>query len=202
MVGNKIMTVFIEMYISLIPVIFAGILNMIWVKLPYLCFQARTIDNGKYFFDGKRIFGDNKTWKGFIGMIVFAIISTLIWGLVCYKVQYLNAHNYLYTNNDNSLVYNTFIGFFLGLAYALFELPNSFLKRRMNIIPGKTSDGFKCILFVLLDQADSIFGCVLVICLVYKMSIQFYIAYVCLGAATHIVINMLLYLVKLRRNMF
>ena len=202
MVGNEIMTVIFEMYISLIPVIFAGILNMIWVKLHYMSFIAKPIDNNKCFFDGKRIFGDNKTWKGFMGMVIFSIVLTIIWGLICGKLQYINDHNYLYINNNNSLTYNTCIGFLLGLSYAFFELPNSFLKRRMNIIPGKTSEGLKCILFVLLDQADSIFGCVLVICIVYKMSIQFYIAYVCLGAMTHIVINMFLYLVKLRKNMF
>lgn len=196
------MTVLIEMYITLIPVILAGILNMVWVKLPYMYSWTRPMDNNKCFADGKRIFGDNKTWKGFIGMIVFAIIATIIWGFVCDKLQYLNAHNYLYRNNDNSLSYNAGIGFLLGLSYAIFELPNSFLKRRMNIIPGKTSDGLKCILFVLLDQADSIFGCVLVILVVYKMSIKFYVVYVCLGVMTHIVINMLLYLAKLRKNMF
>lgn len=196
------MIVLLEMYITLIPVILAGILNMVWVKLPYLSSWAKPMDNNKYFVDGKRILGDNKTWKGFIGMIIFAIISTIIWGLVCYNLQYLNAHNYLYRNIDNSLIYNTGIGFFLGLAYAVFELPNSFLKRRMSIIPGKTSSGLKSVFFVLLDQADSIFGCVLVICVVYKMSFQLYIAYVCLGALTHIVINMLLYLAKLRKNMF
>ncbi|MBU3113398.1 CDP-archaeol synthase [Clostridium lacusfryxellense] len=196
------MIVIFTMYITLIPVIFAGILNMVWVKLPYMSLWTRPMDNNKCFYDGKRIFGDNKTWKGFIGMIVFAIVSTIIWGLICANLQYLNDHNYLYRNYDNSLSYNVFIGFLLGLAYALLELPNSFLKRRINIIPGKTSEGIKSIFFVLLDQADSIFGCVLVICLVYKMSIKFYLAYVLLGALTHIVINMLLYLGKLRKNMF
>jgi CDP-diglyceride synthetase len=196
------MTIIFEMYITLLPVILAGVLNMIWVKLPYMSFWAKPIDNNKYFFDGKRIFGDNKTWKGFFGMIVFAISSTVIWGLVCGKIPYLNAHNYLYRNYDNSVIYNAVIGFLLGLAYAICELPNSFLKRRIDILPGKTAKGLKSILFVLLDQADSIFGCVLVIVFLYKMSVMFYFTYVCVGAVTHIIINMLLYLAKLRKNMF
>lgn len=196
------MKVIFEMYVTLMPVIFAGILNMVWVKLPYLSSWSKPIDKNKNFYDDKRIFGANKTWKGFIGMIIFAIISTIIWGLICSKLQYLNANNYLYRNNDNSLTYNIYIGFLLGLAYALLELPNSFLKRRINIVPGKTLKGLKSIFFVLLDQADSIFGCVLVIAFVYPMSFKFYIAYVCLGALTHIVINMCLYLAKLRKNMF
>jgi CDP-diglyceride synthetase len=196
------MTIIFEMYITLLPVIFAGVLNMVWVKSPYMSFWAKPIDNNKCFFDGKRIFGDNKTWKGFFGMIVFAISSTVIWGLVCGKIPYLNAHNYLYRNYDNSVIYNAGIGFLLGLAYAICELPNSFLKRRVDIKPGKTAKGLKSILFVLLDQADSIFGCVLVIFIFYKMRILFYFAYVCIGAVTHILINMLLYIAKLRKNMF
>jgi len=196
------MTILLEMYVTLMPVILAGILNMVWVKLPYMNCWTRPIDNNKCFFDGKRIFGDNKTWKGFLGMIVLAISSTVIWGIVCKKVPYLNAHNYLYRNYINSLIFNLYIGFLLGLAYAICELPNSFLKRRVDITPGKTAKGLKSVFFVVLDQADSIFGCVFVIFLFYKMSGLFYFAYVSVGAGTHIVINMLLYLGKLRKNMF
>lgn len=193
--------VLIEMYISLIPVILAGVFNMAWVKLPYMSSLAIPIDNNKCFFDGKRIFGDNKTWKGFFGMIILGIISTLIWGEVCRNFTYLNNHNYLYRNNENLLSYNVIIGFFLGLAYVLLELPNSFIKRRIDIMPGKSGTGLKGV-FVLIDQADSLFGCVLVIAVIYKMSVIFYLIYVLIGAVTHIVINMLLYLGKLRRNMF
>lgn len=193
--------VLLEMYISLMPVIFAGIFNMVWVKLPYMSSLAIPIDNSKDFFDGKRIFGDNKTWKGFLGMIILGIISTLIWGEVCRHFTFLNNHNYLYRNNENLLIYNVIIGFFLGLSYALFELPNSFIKRRIDIKPGKSGTGIKGI-FVLIDQADSLFGCVLIIAIVYKMSVTFYLIYVLIGAITHIIINMLLYLGNLRRNMF
>jgi hypothetical protein len=93
------------------------------------------------------------------------------------------------------------IGFLLGLAYVLLELPNSLIKRRFDISPGKSGKGIKSI-FIFLDQADSLFGCVLVIAMVYRMSFPFYLLYVFIGALTHIIINMLLYIGKLRRNMF
>jgi hypothetical protein len=94
------------------------------------------------------------------------------------------------------------MGLLLGFAYAVFELPNSFIKRRVGITPGKTAEGFKKIIFIFIDQIDSILGCVLVVNMVYKMSVQFYFCYVLVGAVTHIVINVLLYLLKLRKNMF
>ena len=62
--------------------------------------------------------------------------------------------------------------------------------------------GIKKVFFVFIDQADSIFGCVLVVCIYYSMSVGFYFAYVLVGAVTHIVINVLLYLSGLRENMF
>lgn len=198
----NITRIILEMYITLIPVIAAGVLNMVWVKMPYMNYLAKPMDRNRLFRDGNRILGENKTWKGFLGMILLAVLSTIIWGGICAMLPYLNEHNYLYRNNTNTLIYNGVMGFLLGLAYALFELPNSFIKRRIGIIPGKKGKGVKGILFVLIDQTDSIFGCVLVIAMVYKMNFQFYMLYICLGALTHILINMLLYILRLRRNMF
>ncbi|NLG02623.1 MAG: CDP-archaeol synthase, partial [Clostridia bacterium] len=98
--------------------------------------------------------------------------------------------------------YNLLLGLLLGLGYSLFELPNSFLKRRLDIIPGKPTTGIKKYFFVFLDQADSVFGCCLVVCLFDQMSFAFYLLYVLVGALTHIIVNMLLYAAKLRKNMF
>lgn len=189
------------MYVTLLPVIIAGALNMLWCKLPVLKSIAVPLDGGNSFRDGKRIFGDNKTYKGFVGYFVLNMLTYVLWGFIChiFKFEHLN---FFYTNYANTFLYNTLVGQLLGLAYALFELPNSFLKRRLDIVPGKTTDGIKKVFFIFLDQADSIFGCVLVLRIFYKMSIPFYFSYVLLGALTHILVNVLLYVFKLRKNMF
>mgnify|MGYP001393277506 CR=1 FL=1 len=93
-------------------------------------------------------------------------------------------------------------GVLLGFGYALFELPNSFLKRRLDITPGKTISGGWKAFFIFLDQADSIFGCALVVWLFYDLGIGLYLLYVLIGALTHIIVNMLLYVCKLRKNPF
>ena len=187
------------MYATLIPVIFAGILVMLWCKLPILKPLARPIDNGKNFTDGRRIFGDNKTWKGLLGYVIFNIIFAVIWGFVC-KNTSLGEYNFFYQNHENTLAFNLLIGFLLGLGYALFELPNSFLKRRLDITPGKTVSGVSKVFFVFLDQADSIFGVAFVVWLFYPLGILLYLAYVLVGAVTHILINMMLYFMHLRKN--
>ena len=191
-----------DIYISLMPVIFTGILNMIWCKLPALKKISVPIDNGKTLKDGNRLFGDNKTWKGLIGYIIFGMICTMLWGIVCGNTPYLRQHNYFYANHAGGVIYNLIIGFLLGLFYALFELPNSFIKRRLGIKEGKPPKGIAKFVFIFLDQADSIFGCVMVLSFVYPMTALFYFGCVLLGAATHIVINILLYLARLRKNPF
>ena len=191
-----------QIYISLMPVIFTGILNMIWCRMPALGIINKPIDNGKSLKDGNRIFGSNKTWKGFAGYIVFAVICTVVWGLICGNVPYLSRNNYFYVYHENRMLYNLITGALLGCAYALFELPNSFIKRRFGIEEGKPAKGMKKWVFVFFDQADSIFGCVLVLWLVYPMTVSAYFGYVLLGAMTHIIINILLYFARLRKNPF
>ncbi len=191
----------VKMYVTLLPAIIAGILVMVWCKTGLMKSAIKPMDMGKNFRDGKRIFGDNKTWKGFIGYLIFGAVSTVIWGAVCNGTG-IDHLNYFYVNHENTFLFNLMIGVLLGLGYALFELPNSFLKRRLDITPGKTTSGGWKVFFVFLDQADSIFGCTLVVWLFYDLGIGLYLLYVLVGAFTHIVMNMLLYVCKLRKNPF
>jgi hypothetical protein len=191
----------VKMYVTLLPAIIAGILVMVWCKTGLMKSAMKPMDMGKNFRDGKRIFGDNKTWKGFIGYLIFGAVSTVIWGAVCHGTG-IDHLNYFYVNHENTFLFNLMIGVLLGLGYALFELPNSFLKRRLDITPGKTTSGGWKAFFIFLDQADSIFGCALVVWLFYDLGIGLYLLYVLVGAFTHIVMNMLLYVCKLRKNPF
>ncbi len=191
----------LSMYITLMSPILAGILNMVWCKSKILKGLAIPLDGNKKFIDGKRIFGDNKTWKGLIGYIVFNIFTACLWGLIC-SVSKIEQYNFLYVNHDNTFTYNIMLGILLGLAYALCELPNSFIKRRLNILPGKTTEGKKKIFFIILDQADSVIGCVLVVNCFYKITLLMNLCYITLGTLTHILINIMLYFMKLRKNMF
>lgn len=189
------------MYVTLIPVILAGIMVMLWCKLPVLKGLAKPIDGGRNFTDNKRIFGDNKTWKGFLGYVLFNLIFSVLWGLLCTN-ESLKSLSFFYQYHENTIGFNCLTGVLLGLGYALFELPNSFLKRRLDITPGKTLTGPRKVFFIFLDQADSIFGVALVVWIFYPLGILLYLLYVLIGALTHILLNMLLYFMKLRKNLF
>ena len=188
------------MYLTLLSPIIAGIINSIFCKLNVCNCLKKPIDFNKKFIDGRRIFGDNKTWKGLIGYIFFNILITVIFGLL-FKCLNIEKLNFFYINHKNTFIYNVLIGFLLGLFYALFELPNSFIKRRLNITPGKTIKGRKKYFFIFLDQADSIFGIALVVWLFYPIGIWVYLLYILIGAMTHLLVNMILYFLHLRKNM-
>ena len=139
---NSVLTSLAFMYVTLMPVIFAGIFNMVFCKLPILGFLKKPMDAGKNFTDGRRIFGDNKTWKGFAGYLILGTLMTLIWGFICKAAPALQSHDFFYLEHENTVTFNLLTGLLIGFAYALFELPNSFLKRRLGIEPGKTMKGW------------------------------------------------------------
>ena len=193
----------LPIYITTMPLTLAGIANsIILTYTPNLKTIRRPIDNYLVLSDGKRLFGDNKTWLGLTGYIILSIIFSLIWGFFCQIIPNLGAKNLFYSSHSNSIYFNILIGLSLGAAYALFELPNSFLKRRFDIVPGKQSNqrSWQKYFFATLDHFDSAFGTILIIGLVHPLTWDFTILYLFLSGLTHWLIVKFLYLTKMRRE--
>ena len=159
----------------LAPAILGGVLNMVFMKTHVLKSWRIPIDAGKTLKDGMRIFGDNKTWKGFFGMIVFTAFSAWIFW-------------------NNTFQYSYFYGAWLGFAYVLFELPNSFIKRRLKIESGKNGG----IVQTFFDQADSAIGYTLFLAVVYPLTWYEIACMIVIATVTHYVFNVLLFFAKLR----
>ena len=176
-----------NMYVVILTPILAGIANMIFCKMNVLKKLQKPIDGGK------NIFGNNKTFKGFIGYIIFNIFFQVLLG-ICIK------ENMLYEHISNSILSNILIGFTFGFAYAICELPNSYIKRKLGILPGKRAKGKKKIFFFALDQIDSVIGVVFVVALILNLNAVQILEYIALGTVTHIVINIMLYRLNLRKN--
>ena len=188
---------------TLIPLILAGTLNMAWCKSPFAAQLAIPLDLGLCLCDGKRLFGANKTLKGFLGLWVSGAAAMLIWGLICSLTPTLYENSYIYEIYGNSAAVNCIFGSLYGLAYALCELPNSFLKRRFDVTPGQHCERSKALkaFFFLLDNSDSAFGCMLVVCLLCSLGIEYCIG-VLFGTLAHAPVNFLLYKLRLRKTMF
>lgn len=189
---------------TLIPLILAGTLNMAWCKAPVAGSLAIPLDLGFCLCDGKRLFGNNKTFKGFLGMWAAGAISMTLWGLICSVSPALNEKSYIYEIYGNTLLVNFVFGSLYGLTYAVFELPNSFIKRRFDIAPGQHYEHGKAlkVFFFLLDNSDSAFGCMLVVCLLCGLGIREYLVGVFFGTLAHAPVNLVLYTFGLRKTMF
>ncbi|MGQ7462153.1 CDP-archaeol synthase [Streptococcus suis] len=178
------------------PLILAGIANMIFCRSTILRSCNRPMDSGKILADGRPLFGANKTWKGFLGMIVFTSFFQLIW------FSLLSDSSLHFYPKEFTIWVHAGIGALLGFTYVTCELPNSFLKRRLAIAPGKKAQHSWAWCFIWIDQIDSLLGCVAILALFIPMTLPLYIFYVLLGGITHLIINRCLYVLKLRKNRY
>ncbi|HEC96442.1 MAG TPA: CDP-2,3-bis-(O-geranylgeranyl)-sn-glycerol synthase [Euryarchaeota archaeon] len=110
---------------------------VIWILLPpytanglaVLVGGSTPIDFGKKFIDGKRIFGDGKTWRGLFGASGLASICLLIQSLI---ENFIPIGPYHDIGPLNAIV----MGFSFGLFALLGDLFESFIKRRLNLPRG------------------------------------------------------------------
>ena len=164
-----------HLYFLMLPGILGGVANMVFMKLPVLKSWQAPIDGGRVLRDGRRVFGDNKTWKGFAGMIAFtAVFAWIFW------------HNWIHLS--------LLVGAWLGFAYVLFELPNSFVKRRLALQPGTNGGTLQTIV----DLTDSVVGYILFFAIVHPLTWAEALGMLIIAPATHYIFNVLLFFVGLR----
>jgi CDP-2,3-bis-(O-geranylgeranyl)-sn-glycerol synthase len=153
--------------------------------LASLARGRRPIDSGKY-FRGQRIFGDGKTWEGFIfGVVVASAVATfqmfmfpyLPWGLSDVPLQIIPMTPYL--------------GLLLGLGAMVGDLGGSFIKRRMKIQRGRPAP--------LLDQEDFIIGMFAFAAFVVPIKWEWIIILFILTPAAHLMANGVAYLLKVKK---
>ena len=92
-------------------------------------------------------FGANKKWRGLISLPLAAIASF-------YLLHFIE----IVPVSQNAILFSNFnlleFGFLVGFIFNLSELPNSFIKRRLNIPSGDENSK----LFYFIDHADSTYG--------------------------------------------
>ena len=128
--------------------VLAGVLQTVWLRSPFSRRFAIPLDGGRS-LRGRRIFGDNKTWKGFLVMVPAVGVAFLGMAMIFNSPRPwpLSLPTYLA------------LGCWSGLGYMLGELPNSFVKRQLGIEPGQPPHHpiARAICFFI-DQADSVVG--------------------------------------------
>lgn len=171
----------------------AGIAQTIFLKSKISAVFSWPLDMNKR-FRGRRIFGQNKTFKGFV-VLVPAV--TLCFGLLGLWAQGADAASGLW----RLTVPQWFgLGLAAGFGYALGELPNSFVKRQLGVEPGESPAhpvGRK--LAFVFDQLDSILFALLTIALIVPTDWRFHLTSVLLGSFIHWLFNVLLWAIGVKK---
>ncbi|MCR4335306.1 MAG: CDP-2,3-bis-(O-geranylgeranyl)-sn-glycerol synthase [archaeon] len=162
----------IKLIIYLAPMYFANSSAML--------FGGKTpIDFGKNFLDGKRLFGDGKTFKGlFFGTLIGTIISAIILTFLP-ELTLLLTPNYL------------LLGFLLSGGALIGDIAGSFFKRRNEIKQGGE------VLF--LDQLDFVIGGMIIGSLVYVPTFYEIIYAIIITLIVHRASNFVAYKIKLKK---
>jgi CDP-2,3-bis-(O-geranylgeranyl)-sn-glycerol synthase len=139
---------------------------------PVLGGGGKPLDFEKKFFDGKRIFGANKTFRGFLfGLIIGVAVGAV--DCIAFGFPWLFA-------------VLTPLGALLG------DLAGAFLKRRLNIAPGG--------LLPVVDQIDFVVGALLFSLPLMILSWQLALAVLLITPPIHLFTNFLAYKLKLKKN--
>lgn len=187
-----------QLALFLLPVILAGCCNMIYVKIPYIRMRNAPMDGGRMARDGKRLLGDHKTWQGFMGMILWTGLWMVAAAWVYTHIEWVRklavVDYHLWRFPMEAFLY----GCAWGFGYVLFELPNSYVKRRIDIAPGQNASGWRGALFLFIDQADSVLGCMAFMLLFYRPNRQEALMIFVMGVGIHYLINLFLFRVGLK----
>lgn len=164
------------------------------IKFGWFSFLVRPIDNRKT-FRGKRIFGENKTYRG--------VVMTAIGTALGFAVQSF-LHRYEVFRQveliDYSIVKVILLGLIIGTAAMLSELVNSFIKRQIDIAPGATANGIFSLFFYIFDQIDYLIGVLIVLAFYVEITFQRVIFSIVFLFFSHQIISFLGYWLGMRKT--
>lgn len=165
----------------ILPLTVAGVLHhFLIIRRDLFRVLAVPIDGGLR-FGGQPLFGSAKTWRG---IVVMVFIPALIWWLF---------------PNSPSRWFAAGLGAVTGLGYALGELPNSFLKRRLGLSESSIRFGRGHFVFNILDQVDSVTGAIIALAFVQPVTLSLAVWLFMCGTLVHLFLDGVLYFVGYKK---
>ena len=143
--------------------------------VPVLAGGGSPMDFGRNFLDGRRIFGNNKTYRGFffgwvVGILV-GLAEVLIFGSISYGVVF---------------------SILIPLGALCGDLAGAFLKRRLDIAPGG--------LLPIVDQVNFVVGALLFSLPLNVVTWQLAVTVLVITPPIHLFTNFLAFKLKLKSN--
>ncbi len=168
-----------------------GLLNVMWLIFPAYVANSAAIDVSGFpvlkdfstpmdfgkKFAGKRIFGDGKTWRGF----VFGVLAAVAAAAIQQQIQ-----------PAGFIAMTPYLGFLLGFGALAGDLAASFIKRRAGL--GRGHPVF------FLDQLDYIFGAFFLAWTVLPVDFGYLILACMLTIPLHVIANIVAWVIRLKRK--
>ena len=168
-----------------IPAGFANMAPVFANKIPALKWLGKPIDHGKT-FRGKRIFGDHKTYRGFIVGVTTGILVALLQYWVISELGWPNIELPIKLEAKRYAI----IGALLGFGALFGDAVKSFFKRQFNIPSGQTWAPF--------DQIDYVIGGLAFYSLIDTLSIEQYLSVAFVWVVLHPIATFIGWLLKLK----
>jgi len=174
-----------------LPVLGAAITHAPVLKWDLAPWLARPLDLGVT-LRGRRVFGDNKTFRGALAMFAGTASAAL---LLAEWPAYWSA-----LPDEIRAAGPLTFALLVGIGTPLSELPNSFLKRRAGITPGTRQRSAIGALISLLDQGDFVLGIALVLLPIWRISLwQLAIAFAAVSLV-HLLVSVVGYAIGARKT--
>lgn len=184
----------LEALVVLITMSAAGVVHTAWMRSAYSKRFAVPLDGGRT-LRGRRVFGANKTVRGFMAIVpaagvAFALLGFVreagtewlrpaLWGLAPMQLFALGA--------------------WAGACFMAGELPNSFYKRQRGIEPGTVPpSGWERRLCLVIDRVDSTIAVLVGLSLAVGLHWQTWLAVLLLGPLVHLAFSALLHVVGVK----
>jgi CDP-2,3-bis-(O-geranylgeranyl)-sn-glycerol synthase len=174
-----------------VPVLGSFLAHAPVLRYDWMAGLKRPLDGGAT-LRGRRVFGDNKTWRGALAMGGGVVALTLL----------LSAWPAFWTRMPAALraAGPGTTGPLIALGTVLGELPGSFVKRQLDIAPGAQRRSFLGALISIWDQGDFVPGILLALLPVWTPPLGEALLAFAVVAAVHLAVSGIGYALGARRT--
>jgi hypothetical protein len=174
------------------PLLVAAAVSGVVLRLNLFAHLRRPIDGGAT-FRGRRVFGDNKTWRGVIVAVAACIVTAAAQRLLAGRLPGVELIDYATANP-------LLLGAAIGGGAMLGELPNSFVKRQIGIAPGAPASGPWSAVFYVWDQIDLVTTSWPLLAFWLRPTLPLVAASIVLALALHPTVSLIGYLTGARKT--